>query len=184
MNKVILVDHNDCDIGVADKIQAHIEGQLHRAFSLIIFNSHGEFLLQRRFSGKYHSPNLLSNACCSHPMPGENIENAVSRRAFEELGIRLENFKKIGCRTYNVNVGGGMIEYEFNHLFVSLYDGPFRPNPTEISELQWRSLNKIELDMQANPSTYTSWFICFCQDRSLLEILHKISREFCDGQFL
>ena len=80
MNEVILVDNNDVAIGSMDKMEAHEKALLHRAFSVFIFNSRGEMLLQQRADKKYHSGGLWTNACCSHPSPGEDTDKAAARR--------------------------------------------------------------------------------------------------------
>lgn len=85
--KVILVNEHDDMIGVMDKMEAHKQGLLHRAFSVFIFNNRGEMLLQQRALNKYHSGGLWTNACCSHPMPGEKTQEAAARRLMEELGF-------------------------------------------------------------------------------------------------
>src|SRR5688500_17545375 len=87
-NKVIIVTDKDTETGNMDKTTAHIEGILHRAFSIFILNTEGSLLLQQRADTKYHSGGLWTNTCCSHPMPGENTDSAASRRLVEEMGFR------------------------------------------------------------------------------------------------
>ena len=95
--KVILVDENDNPIGEMEKFEVHQKGILHRAFSIFIFNDAGELLLQKRANDKYHSANLWSNTCCSHPEPGELTSNAAKARLAEEMGIETELEIKFGA---------------------------------------------------------------------------------------
>ena len=112
--KVILVDENDREIGEAEKMEAHRQRKLHRSFSIFIFNSKGEMLLQRRAAGKYHSAGLWTNACCGHPRPasqrgepGEEILQAARRRLKEEKGVDSETTKILKL-TYVVKLGHGL----------------------------------------------------------------------------
>src|SRR4051812_29121136 len=117
--KVILVDDNDREVGVMEKMEAHRRGLLHRAFSIFIFNSRGELLLQKRALSKYHSGGLWTNTCCGHPMPGENIETAANRRLNEEMGINcvLNNIFQFH---YNVLLDHAMTENEIDHVLFGI----------------------------------------------------------------
>src|ERR1700744_2758864 len=122
--EVILVDEADVQLGTMEKIEAHRKALLHRAFSVFIFNSKGEMLLQQRAAEKYHSPGLWTNACCSHPRPGEETQAAAMRRLMEELGFTLE-LEKIFDFTYRSEFENGLTEFEFDHVFVGLiHDEP------------------------------------------------------------
>lgn len=154
---VVLVNEQDIQLGIMEKLQAHQEGLLHRAFSVFIFNSKGEMLLQQRSSNKYHSPNLWSNACCSHPMPGENTEAAAHRRLQEELGFDTTlqydfNF------TYKVAFDNGLIEHEFDHVFTGTYDGSIVPNSLEVKDYCFMKMEDIENSMLTHPHKYSEWF--------------------------
>jgi isopentenyl-diphosphate delta-isomerase len=154
---VVLVDKNDQQIGVIEKIAAHKEGILHRAFSVFIFNSQGKMLLQRRFDNKYHSGGLWSNACCGHPLPNEITGQAAHRRLKEELGFdcRLEELFQL---LYKTDVGNDLIEHEYDHVFSGDYDLKIKPNPKEISEIRWMNIREVSSDVKKNSDKYTSWF--------------------------
>lgn len=157
MEEVILVDTRDRKVGTMDKLQAHREGRLHRAVSVCLFNAEGQWLLQRRAAEKYHSPGLWSNSCCSHPFPGERAQRAAQRRMVEELGMAcpLSFFQSI---IYRADVGNGLVEHEFDHLFIGQYDGPVVPNPREVADVQWWDTNSIVEALQKTPFLFTRWF--------------------------
>ena len=125
--EVILVDIEDNPTGVADKMSAHLEGKLHRAFSIFIFNTEGKMLLQRRALSKYHSGGLWTNACCSHPLPEETTLAAASRRLKEELGFET-SIEKIFDFVYKAEFENGLTEYEFDHVFAGEFDGDINFN--------------------------------------------------------
>lgn len=166
---VILVDNNDIEVGTMAKLEAHQKGVLHRAFSIFIFNSKGEMLLQQRAFNKYHSGGLWSNACCSHPLPGENILNAAKRRLIEEMGITT-NLQAIYSFTYNVKLDNELSEHEFDHVFLGICDKKPLINKEEISNWKYVTVPELMIDIEINPHSYTSWFkIC------LNNVLAKIS---------
>lgn len=156
-NSVILVDREDSETGFADKLDAHRAGQLHRAVSVFITNDSGEMLLQRRASGKYHSGGLWSNACCSHPCPGEKTPDSATRRLREELGFDTD-LVWIGNWYYRADVGGGLIEHELDHLYTGTWNGTPAPNPDEVSETIWLSINEIRERLAMNLEHFTAWF--------------------------
>ena len=157
MEQVILVDENDQEVGAMEKLEAHKKGKLHRAFSVLLFNSKGEMLVQKRASNKYHSGGLWSNACCSHPRPGESMVDAVERRLREELGVNLKpefSFKFI----YNISFANNLTEFEYDHVFTGRFDGEPKVNGDEIED--WKFINTQDLanDINSNPENYTHWF--------------------------
>jgi len=154
---VVLVDENDKEIGVEEKIKAHREGRLHRAFSIFIFNSKGEMLLQQRARHKYHCGGLWTNACCSHPRPGESLNDAVHRRLKEEMGFDCE-LKEIFSFIYYVEFDNGLKEHEFDHVFIGLFDGEVKPNPDEVQDFKWVKIEELVKDIASNPDKYTYWF--------------------------
>lgn len=159
MQKVILVGKNDKEIGTCEKLKAHKEGKLHRAFSIFIFNSKGELLLQRRAKTKYHSGGLWSNTCCSHPRPGETLENAAHRRLKEEMGFDCE-LKEVFSFIYKVKLDN-LFEHEYDHVFTGKFDGEPTLNPEEADDWKWINMGELKEDMQKNPNNYTFWFkIC------------------------
>ncbi|MGN6415903.1 MAG: isopentenyl-diphosphate Delta-isomerase [Pseudobacter sp.] len=160
MNKtqeVILVNEKDEPIGTMEKIEAHRKALLHRAFSVFIFNSKGEMLLQQRALNKYHSAGLWTNACCSHPIPGEATTDAAHRRLQEELGFNT-SLDKIFEFTYQTAFDNGLIEHEFDHVFAGVYEQRITPNPEEVHEVCYKSLDDIQQSLQTHPQKYTSWF--------------------------
>jgi isopentenyl-diphosphate delta-isomerase len=154
---VILVDAHDVAIGTAAKLDAHRRGLKHRAISVLVRNSAGRFLLQRRHPAKYHSGGLWTNACCSHPLPGENVADAARRRLVQEMGVTCP-LKPLFVFQYNTPVPGGLIENEVVHVFVGLHDGTITPDPSEVSEWKWISFGELAADLRAQPDAYTAWF--------------------------
>jgi isopentenyl-diphosphate delta-isomerase len=159
MNKqqVILVTPLDEAIGSMEKIEAHEKGKLHRAFSVFIFNKKGEMLLQQRALNKYHSAGLWSNACCSHPLPGEDTEKAAIRRLKEEMGFTTP-LKKIFDFIYEASFDNGLTENEFDHVFSGEYDGEININPQEVAGYCYKTMEEMKKSLQANPENYTAWF--------------------------
>jgi len=155
--QVILVNESDDPVGVLEKMEAHREPILHRAFSVFIFNRGGEMLLQRRAGHKYHSAGLWTNACCSHPRPGEDTETAASRRLTEEMGFSTK-LEKIFDFIYQASLGNGLHEYEFDHVFTGEYSDGIIPNPEEVSDFCFMRMEAIEESLQLNPGDYTAWF--------------------------
>ena len=129
--KVVLVDINDNQIGLMPKMEAHQKGILHRAFSVIIFNNDGEMMLQKRASTKYHTPNLWSNTCCSHQRDGESNISAGKRRLEEEMGFVTELYE-FSSFIYKVSFSNGLIEHEFDHIMLGVYNGEPDLNPDEV----------------------------------------------------
>ena len=160
MNKpeeVILVNEQDEQTGTIEKMEAHRKALLHRAFSVFIFNEKGEMLLQQRAMGKYHSPGLWTNACCSHPRPGESVEEAAGRRLKEEMGIDVK-IEKIFDFIYKTEFDNGLTEFEFDHVYTGTYNGNLQPDKQEVKDYCFRSVADIEEDLKNRPEKYTSWF--------------------------
>lgn len=155
--QVILVNESDDEIGIMEKLEAHHRPTLHRAFSIFIFNSKGEMLLQKRAEHKYHSAGLWTNACCSHPRPGEDIESAATRRLEEELGIST-SLEKVFHFIYQASFGNGLHEYEYDHVFTGEYDDKIHPNPREVSDYCFMKMEAIQDSLQLAPEKYTAWF--------------------------
>lgn len=155
--KVVLISNNDEVLGLMDKQQAHINGLLHRAFSVFLFNRKGEMLLQRRAASKYHSPNQWTNTCCSHPRENESYYEGAIRRLKEELGISADIEYKFHF-IYKADVGKGLWEHELDHVFVGIYEGDFNLNPDEVSEVRYISMEDLEKEMNENPEHFTEWF--------------------------
>ena len=157
MEHVILVDQFDLEIGTMEKLEAHQKGLLHRAFSILLFNSQGELMLQRRSINKYHSPGLWTNTCCSHPRPNENPLSAAMRRLQEEMGLR-SNLKEIFHFTYKAELEDGLIEHEIDHVFIVITDETPHLNLNDAMGFKWQSRSGILEDLQQQPEQYTAWF--------------------------
>ena len=155
--KVILVNENDEPRGAMDKQEAHMTGILHRAFSVFIFNTRGEMLLQQRALGKYHSGGLWTNTCCSHPQPEEVTIDAAKRRLKEEMGIEAE-IEKIFDFVYKVEFENGLTEHEFDHVYAGEYEGRIEANPAEVKDFCYKDMNAIKESLQSHPQKYTAWF--------------------------
>jgi len=155
MSEVILVDEQDNPIGREEKIKAHKEAKLHRAFSILVFNEAGEWLLQERAKSKYHSPGLWTNTCCSHPRPGKSLLSEAKKRLEEEMGFVCP-LKEVFTFTYKVKVGD-LIEYEFDHVFLGKFSGQPQPDKKEASDWKWMSPQELGKDIKQNPENYTPW---------------------------
>ncbi len=171
MEFVILVDNNDQQIGLMEKQAAHIGPHLHRAFSIFIFNSQGELLMQQRALTKYHSPGLWTNTCCSHPRDGETTHEAAKRRLMEEMGMDCEIHEAYSF-IYKAPVGQGLTEHEFDHVFIGQSDAIPVINTDEVASWKYMSLEKLQKDIASYPELYTEWFkITFKEMTQHVEIL-------------
>jgi isopentenyl-diphosphate delta-isomerase len=157
MEQVILVNEQDIETGVMEKMEAHQKAVLHRAFSVFIFNDREEMLLQQRAVDKYHSGGLWSNSCCSHPRPGEDTAGAASRRLQEEMGFSTE-LKKVFSFVYKAGFGNGLTEHEFDHVFIGHYSGSVHPDEREVDSHAWWSMDSIDQAMRETPEKFTAWF--------------------------
>lgn len=157
MEQVILVDNEDQPIGTMEKMEAHREGLLHRAFSVFIFNKKGDVLLQQRATQKYHSGGLWTNACCSHPRPDEGISAAAQRRLQEEMGFST-SIEKAFDFIYKAQLDNNLSEHELDHVFVGEYEGAIIPDATEVKDYCFKSVESILESMELQPHKYTAWF--------------------------
>lgn len=165
--RVILVDPEDRPVGTAGKLAAHREGLLHRAFSVFVLDAAGRMLLQRRAAGKYHSGGLWSNACCSHPRPGEAVEAAAHRRLREEMGFDCP-LEFAFPLIYRAAVAPELEEHEYDHVFLGRWDGTPRPDPDEVGEWRWVDPEQLARDVGETPESFTVWF------RQALAELHRM----------
>ena len=157
MDYVILVDENDAETGVMEKMEAHRKGVLHRAFSVLIYNSKGELLIQQRSSNKYHSADLWTNTCCSHPRPGESVQNAAERRLMEEMGI-VAQLKFSYKFSYRAALENGLIENEVDYVFTGIFDGYPNYDRDEVKNWKFVSFDWLIKDVVKNGENYTTWF--------------------------
>ena len=171
---VILVDESDKEIGQIEKLEAHKKGLLHRAISVFICNSKGEWLLQRRALDKYHSNGLWTNTCCSHPFPGEKSIEAANRRLKEEMGLET-NLKEIFWFTYKENVDNDLTEHELDHVFIGYTDEHPNINADEVLEWKYINMEDLKVDIGKNPEKYTVWFkMIFQRVNSELQKTHTV----------
>lgn len=157
IQEVILVNKNDEEIGTMEKMEAHLQGMLHRAFSVLIFNSKSQLLIHRRAFGKYHSEGLWTNTCCSHPLPGETIVEAAKRRLVEEMGMKT-SLAPLFSFIYRAELENNLVEHELDHVLIGFTNDEPQVNPDEVSDYKWMSMHEIEQDIETNPSEYTAWF--------------------------
>jgi isopentenyl-diphosphate Delta-isomerase len=155
--EVVLVNERDEAIGTMKKMEAHEKGLLHRAFSVFIFDSKGRMLLQQRAAGKYHGAHLWTNACCSHPFPGEDVYKAAERRLREELGFEA-SLSEVFSFTYKAEVENNLVEHEFDHVFAGQYEGNIKPDPHEVSDFVYLDMSEIKTQIETEPLKFTSWF--------------------------
>lgn len=154
---VVTVDSDGYERGTCEKLTAHRTGVLHRAFSVFVFDSNGNWLLQKRAKAKYHSGGLWSNACCGHPAPGENIAEAAKSRLSHEMGITCEIHRAFSFM-YRAELGDELIENEFDHVFLAEFDGTPSPNSTEVEDWRWVRASELAEHVESEPQVYTHWF--------------------------
>lgn len=168
MEQVILVTPQDQVIGEAEKMQAHLQGYLHRAFSIFIFDSNNNLLLQQRSSDKYHCAGLWSNTCCGHPRPGEEIHAAAVRRLKEEMNINTALYLK-QTLLYNLTLSNNLIEHEFNYTFIGRYEGKVTPNIAEVETHKWITIPHLKNELSHNDKKFTPWLPVILNKFSSLE---------------
>lgn len=158
---VVLVDDHDREIGTAEKLSAHKNNLLHRAFSVFIFSNTPErqLLIQQRALSKYHSPGLWTNTCCSHPRQGEAVLTAGERRLLEEMGI-VANLQEMGWFHYNAHFSNGLSENEIDHVLVGFVplDTTISPDPAEAHAYRWIDLVTLQAELAQEPERFTPWF--------------------------
>ncbi len=158
MDRLIIVDENDKEIGYGEKDECHlIPAKLHRAFSIFIFNSKGEMLIHKRSGSKKTWPGYWTNACCSHPRKGESLEEATTRRPREELGFTCP-LESLFSFYYKADYDSTYGEHEIDHVFMGIYDGDVTPDGNEIEELAFVPVDALIEDVQRSPQKYTPWF--------------------------
>lgn len=167
MPEVILVDYQDREIGTMEKMEAHIQQKLHRAFSVFLFHE-GKVLLQKRAAHKYHCGGLWTNTCCSHPAPGETVMEAAKRRLMEEIGVKVDSLREIDVFFYRYPFSNGITEFECDHVLVGEYDGSFTADPEEVEELRWVEMEELRRQMLEHAEGFTPWFL-ICAPKALGE---------------
>lgn len=154
---VILVDENDNQIGLMEKMEAHRKALLHRAISVFIINSKGEWILQKRALDKYHSKGLWTNTCCTHPLPEESEIESANRRMAEEMGISC-SLKRIFSFIYKEKLDDEITEHEYDHVFIGMSDSDPVINTDEVVDWKRISFDDLHADIVSNPDSYTFWF--------------------------
>ncbi len=157
MEQVVLVNEHDEDIGLMEKMEAHEKGLLHRAFSIFVFNSKDELLLQQRAIEKYHSGGLWTNTCCSHPRKNETIVEAANRRLQEEMGFEC-TLKQTFSFVYKAVLDQGLTEHELDHVVIGFSDTEPILNPEEVMDWKYMTMDAVKQDMEIHPKAYTEWF--------------------------
>lgn len=162
-DSVVLVDeyghdlfNQDGKVSTMEKIEAHRYGLLHRAVSVFIFNDRNELLLQKRAVDKYHSPGKWTNTCCTHPYPGESPLIAARRRLSEEMGL-VATLTEIFTFLYQADVGNGLTENEFDHIFFGISNQNPTPNHAEVSDWNWVTIEELKQEITKNPEEYSPW---------------------------
>jgi len=172
--QVTLVDGDDRPLGTMEKLQAHVEGRLHRAFSVFVFDRAGRLLLQRRSAGKYHSGGLWSNTCCGHPRPGEPVTEAASRRLFEEMGFRTA-LHPIFRFVYRAELDSAMVEHELDHVLVGSFEERPSPEPAEVDAWKWMELDLLREAVAREPQAFTAWLRILLSDAGHVRALAQAS---------
>ena len=157
IEEVVLVNEKDEAVGTMEKMAAHEQAILHRAFSVFVFNNGGDILMHQRAHSKYHSGGLWTNTCCSHPRPGEEVVAAATRRLQEEMGFTT-NLTKAFDFTYKAAFDNGLTEHEFDHVFIGIYEGPIHFNPNEVAAYSFMTVKELEEQIQVTPDRFTAWF--------------------------
>ncbi|MDX3913992.1 MULTISPECIES: isopentenyl-diphosphate Delta-isomerase [Olivibacter] len=168
MKEVILVNEQDEAVGKMEKLEAHQKGLLHRAFSIFVFNTAGELLLQRRALNKYHSGGLWTNTCCSHPLPNEDTLIAAQNRLQEEMGFQT-TLRPLFSFLYKTSFHNGLVEHEFDHVYVGEFSGEIIPNREEVMDYQWIAYQNLEQMIKSSPDAFTFWF---------LEVYERVFKEY------
>jgi len=169
-NEVVLIDKEDNALGLMEKLQAHKEGKLHRAFSVFIFNDQGELLLQQRADHKYHGAGLWTNTCCSHPQWGEDVRSSALERLQYEMGMTCD-LSFVYSFIYRSEVENNLTEHELDHVFVGYSNQDPVINTDEVQDFRLSGVEEVLADIQARPSAYTVWF-----KEAFPELIDRIKR--------
>ncbi len=156
--ELILVDHDDREIGTLSKALCHDgDGVLHRAFSLFLFNEAGELLLQQRAPAKRLWGGYWSNSCCSHPRRGESLATATSRRLSDELNFETA-LEHVYSFCYQASFGEAGSENELCHVYLGRAAEEILPNGSEIASIRFVSAAALDAEFHATPEHFTPWF--------------------------
>ncbi|KLV02222.1 isopentenyl-diphosphate delta-isomerase [Photobacterium aquae] len=161
--QVVLVSPDGQPIGLQEKMQAHRDGALHLAFSVLLYRQGAngrEYLMQQRALGKYHSGGLWTNTCCSHPRQGETIVEAGIRRLQEEMGISgVSALEDVANFIYRAQLDNALVEHELDHVLIACTDElAFEPNPDEVMAYRWWPELELVEAVEVSPELFTAWF--------------------------
>lgn len=172
---LILVDENDKEVGFMNKLEAHRAGVLHRAFSVFIFNTKGELLLQQRADGKYHSAGLWSNTCCSHPIKDEEFEDTIARRLKEEMGIVCKTQFQFSF-IYKAAFENGLIENELDHVYFGTTDDTPHPDADEVKDWKYMEMDELKKEIDTHPERFSAWLkVCFPKVESAIKSANQLT---------
>ena len=159
-DELILVDGLDRQLGTATKQHTHVQGLLHRAFSVQLLRDGAngpELLLSQRAAGKYHSAGLWANSCCSHPRVGETVIDAAYRRVREELGCEAVGLQEISAFIYRAVFEDGMCEHEYDPVLLGRCEGEPAPDPSESAALRWVGVDELAMLLASEPERFAAW---------------------------
>lgn len=150
-----------------EKLAVHQRGLRHKAVSVFVMNR-GRLLIQQRALGKYHTPGLWANTCCTHPDWSEAAGDCAQRRLDQELGITGLTLTHRDCVEYRADVGGGLVEHEVVDLFVAQApdDLSVAPNPDEAMAVRWVTIPDLRAEISATPEVFTPWLRIYLADHS------------------
>lgn len=174
MEHVVLVNEHDQPVGTMEKMEAHKRGVLHRAFSVLLFNTKGELLLQKRAQTKYHSGGLWTNTCCSHPLPNEDVVQAAQRKLFQEMGIVAQPRVAFSF-IYQATFENGLHEHELDYVLFDVFEGEPVLNPDEAEDWKWMRIEDLVNDINRFPEQYTAWFKILLRQPEFPRVLQAVA---------
>lgn len=170
----MLVNEHDQPVGTMEKMEAHKRGVLHRAFSVLLFNTKGELLLQKRAQTKYHSGGLWTNTCCSHPLPNEDVVQAAQRKLFQEMGIVAQPRVAFSF-IYQATFENGLHEHELDYVLFDVFEGEPVLNPDEAEDWKWMRIEDLVNDINRFPEQYTAWFKILLRQPEFPRVLQAVA---------
>jgi isopentenyl-diphosphate delta-isomerase len=159
MAELILVNESDEEIGASEMLACHSgDGILHRAFTILVFNAAGEVLVQKRSGLKLLWPLTWEASCSGHPVKGEDVKAAASKRLPEELGFSA-SLRTLGRFRYHAAYRDIGSENELCYLLVGEHDGEVRADPEEVAEYRWVEPDELSSTLEADPGQYAPWLM-------------------------
>lgn len=150
-----------------EKLEVHRRGLRHKAVSVFALDG-DRVLIQRRAAGKYHTPGLWANTCCTHPIWGEADADCARRRLREELGLSGLALDHRGTVEYRAEVGAGLVEHEVVAVFVTRAgaSAPLAPNPAEVMATRWVGLDDLFTEVRREPGRFTPWLRIYLEEHA------------------